>query len=225
MKYISLLVVVLMATNVQAQEEDYYSYDQIVKELSETNKTSTTRAPKVLKDPFSSVLIHGGVSFVNSYISLSPSSASDPLTGFHAGIEATIGIDLFSRHWKAEGSIRSFGRQEIKDNELSLREFDLKIVHQDYITNGIFYRAGGGMAARYLKFTQPKKDEVTTLAAGDLFETTEHTTPSSIIFLGIGGKLGRKFSVAAEISYRGALIDETIDKSAFDAALRLDAHF
>ncbi len=221
-----LILVLTTSTIVQAQDDDFVSYDQIVKELSQAT-TSSTRSvlPKVTEDPLANVLIHGGVSFTNSYLSISPSNDSQTVTGFHSGIEATIGIDLFSRNWRAEGSVRSFGSDKIQNHEVSLKEFDLKLVYQDLWANRLYYRLGGGMAARYLKHRQLAGEEVTPSAAGDLNQTIEYTTPSSIFFVGLGVDIAKRFSIGAELSYRGALIDETIDKSAFDAAFRIDAHF
>ncbi|MEZ4872321.1 MAG: hypothetical protein R2827_08760 [Bdellovibrionales bacterium] len=158
MKIISMMLLVLISTNVLAEEDDFYSYDQIVKELSGATSTNKTRLKRVVNDPFSNVLIHGGVGFTSSYLSLSPNNDSETITGFHSGIEATIGIDLFSRYWQAEGSVRSFGNETINKNQVSLKEFDLKIVYRDYWARKFFYRFGGGIAARYLKFKEaPQK--------------------------------------------------------------------
>lgn len=137
-------------------------------------------------------------------------------TGFMKGVEINLGIDLFSKYWLAEGSLRSFGEEEFSHSNASLKEFDLKLTYHNQLFPYIKVRTGGGIAARYLTYTDLDASPATKV---------EYTTPSSLIYAGIQAELSRMMSLGLELSYRNTMIEETVDKSALDASVRIDAHF
>ncbi|MBT4762488.1 MAG: hypothetical protein HOO06_12370 [Bdellovibrionaceae bacterium] len=204
-------------------DEDLVGFDGIIKELSQGRTTYRSN----YSDPFDNVLIHAGVGLVNSHITLTPGLSED-ISGFHKGVEANIGIDLFSKNWKAEGTVRSYGDQKVDNNPLSLKEFDLKIVYQNNANRNLKYHFAFGLAARYLdvrytKQTIKENDDVTVSNLNQVHE--EYTTPSSILAAGASTYISKGLSMGVEFSYRNAMIDETIDKSSFDAIFRVDTHF
>jgi hypothetical protein len=221
-----LSLMLLFNTSVQAQSssDDLVGFDGIIKELSTGSKS---RYLYDNSNPFDNILIHAGIGLVTSHISLAPNGIKE-VSGFHKGIEATLGIDLFSKYWKAEGSVRSFGDEKISDFPVSLKEFDLKIVYEDYVRKSLKYSIGFGLAARYLDITYEgplSADEIISSAASSALISEKHTTPSSLISVGASTYISKGLSLGVEFSYRSALISETIDKSAFDALVRIDTHF
>ncbi len=130
------------------------------------------------------------------------------------GIQLSLGIDLFSDNWYAEGSLRSYNDASFSGGTLSLKEFDLKIVYQTSSTSGLRYKFGSGLSARYL-------DIYYTING----KTYEYSTPSSILLTGIESKLTNLVGISLELSKRTSLIGETTDSGAIDFLVRLDSHF
>jgi hypothetical protein len=183
-------------------------FESIVKDLSST-RSSLAPSPEG-SDPFDYVLIHFGVGFVSSYLSYEANQG--PVSGMQQGFQATLGIDLFSKNWQAEGAVRTFSEAEIKDTRASLHEFDLKIKYTFNSYSALAAFMGAGVAARYLDVTENGK-------------VSKYTTPASILNLGSSYHFTDTVSFAGEVSYRRPLIDETSERSAVDVAIRLDTNF
>lgn len=191
-------------------DENDLSYDDIVSELS-----GQQRAPILTRDPFADVLIHTGVGFASSYTSILLPQQNLSNQVLLSGFEASLGIDLFSRHWMAEGSIRSFDPTELSTRQtLSLKEFDLKAIYRENLSRRLGLRMGLGLAARYLTFSPSLQAPAST-----------YSTPASLISTGLNARISRSFSLLAEVSYRRTLVSDTPDQSALQASLRLDGHF
>jgi len=186
-------------------------FDGIVSELS-----GQTRAVQSDSDPFDSILLHAGVGLASSYVNVNPEYGSTR-TGMLTGLEATFGIDLFSRNWLAEGAFRSYNSERLsKDLEIDIREFDLKFLYHGSFAKRLEARVGAGVSARYLSIVS---------SSVGLTSLQNYTTPSSLVFTGMSAQLARPVSLGAEIAYRSTLVSETIDRSSLTASLRLDAHF
>ncbi len=210
-KIISLcLLATFTSTSFAATDEDESSmgFDSIVKDLSSNTSSIAPLSPG--SDPFDYVMIHFGVGLVNSYISYE--SNVGPVSGIHQGFQATLGIDLFSKNWQAEGAVRTFGEAEINNTRASLHEFDLKIIYTFTSHSSLEPFMGAGVAARYLDVTEGGK-------------VSKFTTPSSIINIGTAYKLSDGIAIAGEVSYRKPFVDETAERSAVDLALRLNTNF
>ncbi len=222
MKFIALILsLTFIQTYALAEEEDgnLINFDQI---LTRLNRTETKQNFIDDSDPFKNVLIHAGVSLISSNISILPENGKE-FTSFIRGIEASLGIDLFSKNWSAEGAVRSFAKQENNKALYSLKEFDLRIVYRNHLAGRTKWRAGLGMAARYLNYSA--KEQGVALAEASISEEIKYTTPASILFVGVEGYLNSSLSIGADISYRSSLIDETADKNTLEASIRLDTHF
>lgn len=212
LKFIPTFCLLLLSLSSTGQEESFQSFDSIVDQLTSTR----TGAPRDLsRDLFADILFHSGVGMTTSHLTLRDPAGGEQ-TGFMKGVEINLGIDLFSKNWLAEGSFRSFGAEEFSNGQVDLNEFDLKLVYHNHLAPYIRFRTGGGLAARYLQYID------NTTAPGT---QTDYTTPSSLFFAGIQAELSRMMSVGLELSYRTTMIDETIDHNAFDASVRVDAHF
>ena len=75
-------------------------------------------------------------------------------------------------------------------------------------------RAGLGVAARYL--------DMNTHTSKDSFS---QSTPTTVVMLGLERKLNANISFGPDLSYRSALVQDTFDKSSWDASFRLNATF
>jgi hypothetical protein len=201
-------------------DDELLGYDMIIKDLqSKTSaplpNSSTSRAQKYAlsedQDPLGNVLIHAGVgvSALVQTIKL-PSGNHSYLN--QKGFQATLGIDLFSDNWIAEGAARSFGDSEDKVNTSSIKEFELKILYHRKINPQLGARLGGGVSGRYLTIQR-------------LDGTLDYTTPTSVATMGLELFLSDSLSLAFEVSGRQSLIGETIDHSSADGTLRVDTHF
>lgn len=189
-------------------EAEEMNFDDIVSDLR-----GSTEGKLGPVDPFDDIMIHAGLGLATSYLSVRPEMGGRQ-TGFLTGVEANFGIDLFSRSWQAETSLRSFNSEKFSnDFTASLKEFDLKIMHTLSISSKMKLRMGGGLAARYMKVDS------------NLAVQNEYTTPASIFDGALRAQLTPALGIGAEVSLRNALISESIDRSSLNAALRLDAQF
>lgn len=210
-KYIlSILVLISPLTMAEVNDENEVSYDGILAELSSNSSSALGEDP----DPFAHVLIHGGFAFATTWVSAEPQD-HDHVNGLLKGVEASFGIDLFSRHWLAEGAIRSFDQERLDNTaRVSLKEFDLKGIYRENLSRYLILRLGLGLSARYMNYTPL-----------DGSPTLKQTTPSSVAMLGFQAPLTKVLSLGIDVSMRTPLIEETFDKTAMDAVLRADAHF
>ncbi len=197
-------------TATDLNDDEMIGYEQILKELSNTPTSSTRGSARVEEDPFANVMLHGGVGMVTTF---GQAHTPDGTIQYNQrGIQATLGIDLFSANWIAECSARSFARADYENAQMSLREFDIKFLYRDSVAKGIGYRLGAGVAARYMTV--------------DFMGThTEYTTPASVIGAGLDMNFTKHVSVGLDLSSRNTLVAETGDRSSIDATLRMDAHF
>lgn len=194
-------------TSFGAEDEDGLSYDAIINQLN----TQKVRTHITASNPFSDIKMHAGVGFAMSTIDVGLNGYQND---FAQGVEVNLGIDLFSRTWEAEGSFRTLSNPSFdRKAKLTLSEFDLKIVNTPYSRSYFSLRVGGGLAARYLEFKENQGDVL------------NYKTPSSILFVGMNALITPGFSAGIEGSLRSSFIDDTIDKNAFQASIRLDSHF
>ena len=197
----------------EADDDNTIGYDSIVRELK---STSTYREPIAPSDPFSEILFHGSMGYTSSYVIIDP-EYGNKMHGVLKGVEFTLGIDLLSKYWLAEMSIRSFQPEDLSpQTQISLREFDLKIIYHDDLSRSMSYRLGAGLSSRYLKFKSRVSEEVVK---------DRYTTPSSILTGGIQVHISKIISIGPDLAYRTALIDDTVDKQSFDANIKLNAQF
>lgn len=189
--------------------DEVMDYDAIIEDLNGSSRMEFAED----RDPFSKVKIHASLGMTASYIDVEPEYGPGA-SGILAGAEATLGIDLFSAAWQAEGAIRSFNSEKLDaDTSVSLKEFDLKILHTLPLSAKLRMQLGGGLAARYMNVRSP-------FTAG-----SDYTTPASILGLGFKFQLNKVIGIGLEGSVRTALVDDTIDRSAVNGSIRLNALF
>ena len=220
-----------------AEDEDTVSYEEIVQSLQSHKPSNQNRArsPKVNTDSFENVLLHGGIGYINTFSNLTFSDGSSTSIS-QRGIQAVLGIDLFSENWMAEGGARSFGITNYGNVDVGIKDFDLKLVFHTRIAPKLNLRLAGGLAARYLTVTRSADVLVPATPNGNgsgvtppthqhIVALDDYTTPSSIGSFGMDYFLNEMISFGGEVAFRSALINETIDQNSWDAGIRVDAHF
>lgn len=214
--FVSLVVFALTfvllpsAMAIPSDENSYSGYDDIVKELS----SSRYEAPTDASSQEEMIRFHAGVSLLTSRVGLNLPD-SYPTSRTMQGFEARLGIDLFSRHWIAEGAIRSYDPEKFNNVEMSLKEFDLTVSFRDRLATPIEYTIGAGMTARYLDF-------IGSLPQGI---AQNNSTPSSVLSGGLIFRFNSALNIGAIASYRNPLIQDTADDGSLDASLRLGGQF
>jgi hypothetical protein len=212
-----LVAVTLTASISRAANDDDATdlgYDAIVDQLNKEN-ASTVRAhqPAASANSIDSVMMHGGLGFTNFVQGLTFDDGTSTTLN-QRGIQAALGIDLFSPNWMSEGTFRTFAEDGDGRIRSAVHEFELKILFKDRLAASRFgYRAGLGLTGRYL-----------TIKRINLPEET-YTTPMSVATLGGDLFVNDRFSLGADLNARNSLIGETIDHNSYDMTLRVDAHF
>src|SRR5690606_29781344 len=97
------LVLALGATLITTPSWSQSGYDQIIDDLTSRKSTTSTRLNN--QNLLSDVKIYLGAGWVNSFFQPADSKTKDVI--WHSGVMLSLGIDLFSRHWVAEGSIKN----------------------------------------------------------------------------------------------------------------------
>lgn len=193
-----------------AEEDEGLGYDAIIQKL--TRAEAPVEQEDTLLDD---VKIHVGVGLANALYSIRHGNG-DSTYAAQRGVEIALGIDLFSKYWIAEGSFRNYGQQKFENATVGLKEFDLKMIHRNQLSQGWGYRLGGGIAARYLSMEYQ---------GPGLKYSGEYQTPASVVQGGIESLLTKRFSLGADLSWKSALIEETPDRSSYEVVVRLAGHF
>jgi hypothetical protein len=201
------------------EDEDHFvSYDSIIRSLQNqtdgygSSSRAKARANVPYTDPFDTIMIHAGVGY-SGLVETVALPDGDRLFLNQKGFQASLGIDLFSEHWMAEGTARSFGESEENASaRAQLKEFELKVLYKKRFSGQMGLHAGGGLSGRYLTIYR---------ADGAL----EYTTPSSLAVVGLDLFMNENLSLGLDLAGRQAMIGETVDRSSFDATVRLDTHF
>jgi len=192
-------------------EGETQGYDSIVNELNREAERPVHVRARVhpANDPLDTVWFHFGVGGSTMTETLSLDDGSQYYLGLK-GLQISGGIDLFSQNWMAEGTLRNFGQGSEQPTQLSLQEFELKIIYRDRLTRQLGFHVGGGLSARYLSIERPGKGAL------------NYTTPTSLATGGFDVFISDRLSVGLEASARDSLVAETIDHNSIDATLRLD---
>jgi len=211
-KVLVLFLALSTSTWAQSDNQDYINYDSIIKDLTASTKIPSTS----YQDPFDMIKIHGGLGLVGSYTSIT-TATGEHYSGFQRGLEAKLGIDLFSPLWRAEGALRSFLSSQLeKAVHATLNEFYLRLLYCNPVSQWVKLRFGMGVAARYMALNLNQ-------AAGVVKQ--ESSTPASILSLGLEMAITQELSIGAELAYRSTLVTEIYDSEMTDVTLSLETHF
>lgn len=193
-------------TMVLAKDYEEVSYDELVNELHSKSRRQQLR---VAHDDFDDVRILAGVGLVTGFTNI---SAQQQNFNRHAsGIQLALGMELFSPNWYSEGVFRNFGTSNNGDEELSLRDIDLKVGFKSDVERIYSYNIAAGLSNRFMKFSKTQ---------GQI--SVNETTPSMVIASGIQAHLNRTVSLGVELSARSSLANQSSDKHSLDFAFRIN---
>jgi len=189
-----------------AADKDYeeVSYDDLLNELSAKKKSLTQKE----NNSFDTVRLHAGIGYVNSFSNIATQKQN--FNRHATGIQLSLGMDLFSPNWYSEGVFRNYGLTSSGSEELSLREFDLKLGYTNKLESIWSYSISSGLSNRFLRFTDPTRNI-----------DVDDTTPSLVVSTGFNAQVHKNLSLGAEFSGRTAIVNRTADKNSFDFAFRL----
>lgn len=197
-------------------DASYTNYDAIVSELRASADDRPAAPPTRDTFDWEEVAIHGGIGLATSWASVAtPNGAVG--SGLMKGVTVNFGTNLFTRRLRAEGAFSSFAQEGFDENlKASLKEFELRVMYMAAANPNTTLRFGLGLAARYLTIDA---------ANAGRWENYQSSTPSSVAMIGFERKITSNVAVGPDLSYRSALIADTLDKSAWNASFRLNATF
>ncbi|WP_374079617.1 hypothetical protein [Bdellovibrio bacteriovorus] len=195
-------------TLVQAAGSSDYeevSYDDLLNELSAKKNNLAKKQNSSLDD----VRLHAGIGYANSFSNIAAQKQN--FNRHVSGIQLSLGMDLFSPNWYSEGIFRNYGLTSSGNEELTLREFDLKIGYTNKLESIWNYTISSGLSNRFMSFSDPTRNI-----------DVDSTTPSLVVSTGFVAQVHRNLSLGAEVSARTAMVNDTADKNSFDFAFRLN---
>ncbi|KYG64286.1 hypothetical protein AZI87_13700 [Bdellovibrio bacteriovorus] len=195
------------STLVQAASSSDYeevSYDQLLDELSSKKNVMAAKQTSSFDD----VRLHAGIGYVNTFTNIATQNKN--FNRHASGIQLSMGMDLFSPNWYSEGVFRNYGVTSSGAEELSLKEFDLKMGYTNKLESIWNYSLSAGLSNRFMRFTDPTRN----IDVND-------TTPSLVVSSGFAAQVHKNLSLGAELSARSAMVNRTADKNSFDFAFRL----
>ncbi|MCJ8277455.1 MAG: hypothetical protein MJK18_11490, partial [Bdellovibrionales bacterium] len=122
------------------------------------------------------------------------------------------GVDVFNKNWGIEGSYINYGQIEPNSNTIKLREYSVRGLYNPSISTHWNARMGLGVSSRFLNISNPQVSQ-------------EYRTPSGLFLFGVESYINSFISFGADLSFKTAMIDDTIDKNSVDLAFKVDAHF
>lgn len=194
-----------------SEESEGLSYESIVSKYDSESRVKAESTRDALDD----VKIHFGAGFKQTFFSMKHRYGQMSQISQN-GFGLVLGIDLFSANWLAEGSFLNYGSQHYELADITMKEFNLRVIYHDKFAPHLGYRFGGGLGARYIneKYSGPQGG----------YEQ-DHAIPSALFSLGPDFFFNEKVSVGVEIAARAPLVDETEQQTEFDAGIRFEGHF
>lgn len=189
---------------------DYESYDDIVDKLTQYNRSTTTaEAYRAEIRTFSQA--HVGLGLSQSFFD-ADAVALDSSMQNQGGLSINFGVDVLSTRWGLEGTYSNFGTQNTNDTKIKLREYSIKGLFKPSINKTWSMRMGLGVSSRFLDINNARTSE-------------SYKTPSGLFLFGIQSYISQFVSVGADVSFKTAMISETIDNNSVDLSFRVDTHF
>lgn len=183
---------------------DEVGYEDLVSELSAKRQKLQQQY-----SPAGNPLRHLGIGFANSFSTVTSRRNS---SSFHtSGIQLSVGTDLVSPEWYAEGIFRNYSPYSNLSEEGSLRELEGKIGYTNSLENIWHYAIGAGISDRFLKYSNSLKNI-----------SVDESAPSLVISTSIFAQVHKNLSVGAEVSGRTSMINTAAEQNSFDFALRLN---
>lgn len=190
---------------------NYESYDEIVDKLSYYNKSSTSTNQAYRSEIRTFSRAHVGLGLSQTFFD-ADAVALDSSMQNQGGLLINVGVDVLNPSWGLEGSYSNFGSQNTNNSEIKLREFSIKGLYKPSINKTWTMRMGAGVSSRFLDISNPATN-------------VSFKTPSALFLFGLDSYISQFVSVGADLSFKTAMISDTIDNNSVDLAFRVDTHF
>ena len=191
-----------------AQTEDYVEYDSIVNSLKSRDRLSKET------DPFDEIQVHFGLGVANSYVNFRDSKLIGKSSSLFNGFQVSLGVDLFSKAWMAEGSVRTYEATSVARKSIRLQEFGLAAIYHTNIISIWHFRLGLGIIGRTIQIQDKIKNS-----------TLQKNSPASQALGGIYGQVSSWLTMGADLAYVSPLVRDSADGSGAEFMLRADTHF
>jgi hypothetical protein len=182
------------------------SYDELLQEI-QTHKTSLQSAS--IPPPTETLKFHGGLGTITSYSTV---KAFNQVKHFEqSGMQFTVGADLNSKEWFTAGTFRNYGSVIQSDEELYLKQLDLKIGHISSWKYPWTFRTGAGLSTRSLKFSDLRRKK-----------SQEETSPAFLLWGGLTAQLSPAIGLGFEVGGRAPFVNSQLDQGSLELALNID---
>ena len=208
-KVILILMTAFSWTQVQAQDYQEQSYDDLLNELTSRSKRTQSYYANESLDLIKIHIGFGALASANKIKMLDKTFIKE-----QSGFQLSMGLDLFSQNWATEIVIRNFGQTSSATEIRSLREYDLTVLFKDKLENQMGYRFGMGLGTRYLRISDN---------TNNIF--VDSSTPTGVLFIGAEAFISQYLSFIFDLGTRTALISDTVDKNSIDLGLSLVTNF
>ncbi|MDZ4676166.1 MAG: hypothetical protein SGI74_01545 [Oligoflexia bacterium] len=188
--------------------------------LPKTSKTKIQR-PMVTEDTesvFDEVRIHAGVAFVNSFQDFAIAPGVRERGGIK-GFDLNFGVDLFSDHWLAEGHIINFPESGISDTRISSNGFELRLIYDTAIYEGLTVHGGVGVASRTYSIKTSQRPDKSVLRNDRSF-----SSGATVLAAGMDYWLNGLFSTGIELGNHIPMASGD-DPSSMDLTIKVNGHF
>jgi hypothetical protein len=190
---------------------DYESYDEIVSKLSTYENRSLSDQQVYRREVRTFSRAHIGLGLAQTFFDADAVALNSRMQN-QGGLVINVGVDVMSSRWGLEGSYANFGTQNTDSNEIRLREFTLRGLYKPSLNKTWTMRMGVGVSSRFLDVSNPQVEQ-------------SFRTPSGLFLFGMDSYISQFISVGADLSFKTAMIADTIDKNSVDLAFRIDTHF
>lgn len=180
-----------------------------------------TIAPKITDDNssiFDDVRLHAGAAFIDSFqdFKIAPGIRQ---RGAVSGAQLNFGVDLFDTHWIVEGDLVNIPQTAVGDTRLSTNGFELRLLYETAILEGVTVHAAAGVASR-------NYDIITAARTDGSVSSGEQTFSSGATVLAAGIDYWVSGQMSAGIEFDNHLpMASGDDPSSIDIAVRLNGHF
>lgn len=208
MKILTIVSIVLLAAPAFS---DYENYDDIVNKLSKysTDDLRENQAYRAEIRTYSKV--HLGLGLSQTFYDADAVALNSRMQN-QGGLMINVGVDILNHNWGLEGSYSNFGTANTDDTQIRLREFAIKGLYKPSINKTWSMRMGMGVSSRFLDISNAATNE-------------SYKTPSGLFLFGVDSYISQLISVGADLSFKTAMINDTIDKNSVDLSFRVDTHF
>jgi hypothetical protein len=168
---------------------------------------------------FDDCRIHGGASFINSFQDFAVSPGVRDRGGIR-GLELNLGIDMFTPRVIAEGVLLYFPEAQIEDAHLSSNAFELRMLYDNHLFDGVTFHLGAGISSR----TYNVKIKPSTLITSPSNSDHSFSSGATALVSGLDYWPSPDVSVGVELTNHLPLANGD-DPSSVDLGIKLNGHF